>query len=172
MPNALWRLTVSVLLSHVASIVCNPVQIPLTQRPAKHATHGKHAAVSSESDICTQVGTELSEDGGNAADMVRPCSHSTSFRAKIYKDGRHGAMHRRRSYVSCWVNCLLSFQETHSSNLSFKYWWRRLCSDTVCQWLLSQCRFSGRSTGGCGPIYVRKRSTFSIIWWTSQRYPR
>ena len=73
------RLFLSFLLSsllissptHALPVTQKPlVELPLLHPPPKHATHGAHAAVASESDICTKIGIQLSEEGGNAADMV------------------------------------------------------------------------------------------------------
>jgi hypothetical protein len=81
------------LLSNVSFTISTPLpnyqqqqplvkhDFPISLQQQKHATGGKHAAVSCESDICTKIGIQLSKDGGNAADMVFIVSllYSTSF---------------------------------------------------------------------------------------------
>ena len=113
MPSLRVLALVITLFSILTSVYALPVAVQdaqhlLQRRPPAvvEAARGRHAAVASESDICTEVGIRLSEEGGNAADMVLlpPQSILNTERLMRAIDGGHDAVHRRRGNVSCWVS--------------------------------------------------------------------
>lgn len=64
-------LALAIVFSHLASSLAPPV--PAHKRGSEqHEAKDKLGAVASESSVCSHIGIDLIQDGGNAADAVCP----------------------------------------------------------------------------------------------------
>ena len=67
MVSLVWLASSVVLIQTVRALAS---QVVLENSVARATNHDRHGAVASESKICSQIGIDLMNTGGNAADAV------------------------------------------------------------------------------------------------------